>query len=139
MPLFGGQKKTGNQSHKKSAAATSYKPNNEHHTKASNGTSATPTLPPPSQPSLEQHRHWTQAPPPAPPTSMIPSRQELVFHTQLAHGSATKEVKDFSNVKELYAKIAVAFDIPTTDVCNKCSTHICVSVLMYMYLYVYIN
>ena len=125
MPLFGGQKKAGNHSHKKSSSsATNNKPNNEHshHMKASNGTtSATPTLPPPSQPSTE-HRHWThQVPPPAPPTSTIPSRHELVFHTQLAHGSATKEVKDFSNVKELYAKIAVAFDIPTTDVCYRCN------------------
>ena len=129
MPLFGGQKKTGNQNHKKSTAASSNRPNNEHHMKASNGTSATPTLPPPSLPTME-HRHWTQvAPPPAPPTSTIPSRHELAFHTQLAHGSPTKEVKDFTNVKELYAKIAVAFDIPTTDVCY-CTCRTCVFVRM---------
>ena len=134
MPLFGGQKKAGNHNHKKSSsAAATNKPNNEHHMKTSNGTSsATPTLPPPLQPSTE-HRHWThQPPPPAPPISSIPSRHELIFHTQLAHGSATKEVKDFSNVKELYAKIAVAFDIPTTDVCCKCS--VCVSVCTVMYV-----
>ena len=142
MPLFGGQKKAGNHNHKKSssAAATTNKPNNEHHMKTSNGTSsATPTLPPPLQPSTE-HRHWThQPPPPAPPTSSIPSRHELVFHTQLAHGSATKEVKDFSNVKELYAKIAVAFDIPTTDVCCN-AVFVCPSVQSCMCcLYLCIN
>lgn len=137
MPLFGGQKKAGNHNHKKSSssssAATNYKPNNEHHMKTSNGTSrATPTLPPPLQPTTGpgEHQHWTHhqaRPPPAPPISSIPSRQELTFHTQLAHGSATKEVKDFSNVKELYAKIAVAFDIPTTDVCcNDASVCLCV-------------
>ena len=131
MPLFGGQKKAGNHGNKtKSASAATatssgahngaVKPNNEHrhvgsNKKATNGTSTTPTLPPPIQP--QENRHWTQLPPPPPPSkAVIPSRQELVFHTQLAHGSATKDVKDFSNVKELYAKIAVVFDIPTTDV-----------------------
>ena len=129
MPLFGGQKKASSQSHKRQTAASNSRPNNEHHMKASNGTSATPTLPPPSLPTVE-HRHWTQAAaPPAPPTSTIPSRHELAFHTQLAHGSPTKEVKDFTNVKELYAKIAVAFDIPTTDVCYH-MTCICLHVAL---------
>ena len=130
MPLLGGQKKAGSRGHRKAgAASTSSKPNNEHRVvkKATNGTSATPTLPPPAQP--QENRHWTQVPPPPPPTSMIPSRQELVFHTQLAHGSATKDIKDFSNVKELYAKIAVVFDIPTTDVCVWCA---CLCLPMYL-------
>ena len=142
MPLFGGQKKAGNHNHKKSSsssstAATNNKPNNEHHMKTSNGTSrATPTLPPPRlHPTTAgpgEHQHWTHPqpppPPPAPPISSIPSRHELIFHTQLAHGSATKEVKDFSNVKELYAKIAVAFDIPTTDV--RCNASVCLCVCL---------
>ena len=46
----------------------------------------------------------------------IPSRNELVFHCQLAHGSQTRELKDFSSVKELYARIAVAFDLSPEDV-----------------------
>ena len=125
MPLFGGQKKSGSHNVKKgnssssSAGSNGTRLNNEQHAKKpSNGTTATPTLPPPSQP--QEARHWTQVPPPTPPSSMIPSRQELVFHTQLAHGRATRDVKDFSNVKELYAKIAVVFDIPITDVGPTC-------------------
>lgn len=50
------------------------------------------------------------------PTHPIPPRRELVFHCQLAHGSPTRDVKDFSNVKELYTKIAKAFEIEPSDV-----------------------
>ena len=128
MPLFGGQKKAGNHGHRKAASANNTKPNNDQHVskKATNGTAATPTLPPPAQP--QENRHWTQLPPPPSSSSVIPSRQELVFHTQLAHGSATRDIKDFSNVKELYAKIAVVFDIPTTDV-RVCVSHLCITVV----------
>ncbi|XP_072255784.1 PDZ domain-containing protein GIPC1 [Pyxicephalus adspersus] len=54
-----------------------------------------------------------QAPglPPAPAL-----RPRLVFHAQLAHGSPTGRIEGFSNVKELYAKIAEAFNIPVGDV-----------------------
>ena len=62
-------------------------------------------LPPPPE---TQHK-----PPPQPP---LPSQQELAFHTQLAHGSPTKKIKDFSNVRELYQRIADAFGISSTDV-----------------------
>ena len=40
----------------------------------------------------------------------------MVFHVQLAHGSPTRQVRDFTNVKQLYESIAKAFGIPTTDV-----------------------
>ncbi|XP_068128346.1 PDZ domain-containing protein GIPC1-like isoform X2 [Hyperolius riggenbachi] len=50
-------------------------------------------------------------PPPAPAL-----RPRLVFHAQLAHGSPTGRIEGFSNVKELYAKIAEAFNIPNGDV-----------------------
>ncbi|XP_007944694.1 PDZ domain-containing protein GIPC2 [Orycteropus afer afer] len=43
-------------------------------------------------------------------------RRRLVFHTQLAHGSATGRVEDFSSIQELYAKIAGAFEIPQSEV-----------------------
>ncbi|XP_072275626.1 PDZ domain-containing protein GIPC2 [Pyxicephalus adspersus] len=43
---------------------------------------------------------------PPPPVSLRP---KLVFHTQLAHGSPTGRIEGFTNVKELYAKIAEAF------------------------------
>jgi hypothetical protein len=41
---------------------------------------------------------------------------EMVFHVQLAHGSPTKQVKDFTNVKQLYEAIAKAFGIATSDI-----------------------
>eukprot|EP00041_Stephanoeca_diplocostata_P001516 m.20297 g.20297 ORF g.20297 m.20297 type:complete len:295 (-) comp12098_c0_seq1:225-1109(-) len=41
---------------------------------------------------------------------------DMVFHCQLAHGSATRQVRDFTNVKQLYESIAKAFGIKTTDI-----------------------
>ncbi|NP_001279261.1 PDZ domain-containing protein GIPC2 [Callorhinchus milii] len=41
---------------------------------------------------------------------------KLVFHTQLAHGSPTGRIEGFSNVKELYAKIAEAFNISPGEI-----------------------
>ncbi|XP_030918064.1 PDZ domain-containing protein GIPC3, partial [Geospiza fortis] len=37
-------------------------------------------------------------------------------HTQLAHGSPTARIEGFTNVKELYAKIAEVFDISPTEI-----------------------
>ncbi|ELW68052.1 PDZ domain-containing protein GIPC2, partial [Tupaia chinensis] len=39
----------------------------------------------------------------------------LAFHAQLAHGSATGRVEDFSSVRELYAKIADVFAIAPSE------------------------
>lgn len=50
---------------------------------------------------------------PPPPVSLRP---KLVFHTQLAHGSPTGRIEGFTNVKELYAKIAEAFQITPDEV-----------------------
>lgn len=44
------------------------------------------------------------------------ARPRLVFHTQLAHGSPTGRIEGFTNVKELYAKIAEVFSISPTEV-----------------------
>uniref|UniRef100_A0A3B3VWV8 GIPC1-3 GH1 domain-containing protein n=1 Tax=Poecilia latipinna TaxID=48699 RepID=A0A3B3VWV8_9TELE len=52
---------------------------------------------------------------PPPPASLRP---KLVFHTQLAHGSPTGRIEGFTNVKELYGKIAEAFNISPPDVSN---------------------
>lgn len=41
---------------------------------------------------------------------------KLIFHCQLAHGSPTGLISGFSNVKELYQKIADCFEIPATTV-----------------------
>ena len=99
MPLFGGQKKPPNVDRKRSNNLVDSPPK--------------PTPPLPPSPELPQRNGMkTQSN----SHSMLPSRQELVFHTQLAHGSATKEIKDFSNVKELYLRIASVFGIEPTEV-----------------------
>lgn len=61
-----------------------------------------PPLPPPPSP-----------PPPGPPEY---PRPRLIFHTQLAHGSPTGRIHGFTNVKELYAKIAEVFNISASEV-----------------------
>lgn len=43
-------------------------------------------------------------------------KPQLVFHCQLAHGSPTGLISGFSNVKELYSKIAEVFEIPANEV-----------------------
>jgi len=49
-------------------------------------------------------------PPPQPP------RPKLVFHCQQAHGSPTGIISGFTNVKELYQKIADCYDMPVSEV-----------------------
>ncbi|XP_020824863.1 LOW QUALITY PROTEIN: PDZ domain-containing protein GIPC3 [Phascolarctos cinereus] len=62
------------------------------------------------------------APPPSPAEQAAPGpsapriRPRLVFHTQLAHGSPTGKIEGFTNVRELYAKIAEAFGISPTEI-----------------------
>uniref|UniRef100_A0A7N9CSP5 GIPC PDZ domain containing family member 2 n=1 Tax=Macaca fascicularis TaxID=9541 RepID=A0A7N9CSP5_MACFA len=47
--------------------------------------------------------------------SRAPARR-LVFHAQLAHGSATGRVEGFSSIQELYAQIADAFEISPSEI-----------------------
>lgn len=54
---------------------------------------------------------------PPPPASLRP---KLVFHTQLAHGSPTGRIEGFTNVKELYSKIAEAFNLSPDEVNVNC-------------------
>lgn len=44
------------------------------------------------------------------------SKPPLVFHCQLAHGSPTGLISGFSNVRELYQKIAECYDLPAEEV-----------------------
>lgn len=44
------------------------------------------------------------------------SKPKLVFHCQLAHGSPTGLISGFSNVKELYNKIAECYEIQHTEI-----------------------
>lgn len=53
-------------------------------------------------------------PPPDPNAHQTPPR--FVFYCQLAHGSATAKVEGFTNVKQLYEKIAAAFHIGHDEV-----------------------
>ncbi|XP_056148654.1 PDZ domain-containing protein GIPC2 [Lampris incognitus] len=50
---------------------------------------------------------------PPPPAGLRP---KLVFHTQLAHGSPTGRIEGFTNVKELYGRIAEAFNISPPEI-----------------------
>lgn len=58
----------------------------------------------------------TPQPSPAAPAPAPRARPRLVFRTQLAHGSPTGKIEGFTNVRELYAKIAEAFGIAPTEV-----------------------
>nr|XP_044990654.1 PDZ domain-containing protein GIPC3 [Jaculus jaculus] len=59
-----------------------------------------------------------RAPPAEPraPPAEPRARPRLVFRTQLAHGSPTGRIEGFTNVRELYAKIAEAFGIAPTEI-----------------------
>ncbi|KAK6484283.1 PDZ domain-containing protein GIPC1-like [Huso huso] len=50
---------------------------------------------------------------PPPPVNLRP---KLVFHTQLAHGSPTGRIEGFTNVKELYGKIADVFNLSASEI-----------------------
>jgi hypothetical protein len=58
----------------------------------------------------------------APATANVPqpeaqmTRPKLVFHCQQAHGSPTGVISEFTNVKELYEKIAECYDITANDI-----------------------
>ena len=56
-------------------------------------------------------------PPQPPPAEQEPQeRPKLTFHCQLAHGSPTGIISGFSNVKELYEKIAACYDMSPKEV-----------------------
>lgn len=105
MPIFNGQKKSGSdRDARRFPGAGPGGGGGSPEKKAG----ATPPLPPPPD-----TNHPRLAPAGG---SAVPTRQELVFHCQLAHGSPTKDIKDFSNVRELYSRIAEAFNISTDQV-----------------------
>lgn len=66
---------------------------------------------------------------PPPPANLRP---KLVFHTQLAHGSPTGRIEGFTNVKELYDRIAEAFKINSPEV-SKGTTNKLVTILCCVY------
>lgn len=54
--------------------------------------------------------------PQAPAGGAAVEQFDMVFHVQLAHGSPTRQVRDFTNVKQLYESIAKAFGIDTKEI-----------------------
>ncbi len=56
--------------------------------------------------------------PPAP----APEKPRLTFHCQQAHGSPTGIISGFTNVKELYEKIAECYDISPKEVSSALSS-----------------
>lgn len=51
-----------------------------------------------------------------PPDQEPHKKPKLSFHCQQAHGSPTGVISGFTNVKELYLKIAQCYNIESTDV-----------------------
>ena len=47
---------------------------------------------------------------------MVPYKPKLAFHCQQAQGSPTGIISGFTNVKELYQKIADCYDMEPTEV-----------------------
>lgn len=74
--------------------------------------------PKPEEPNTEANggSKVTRAPTERHPSPVQPPRPKLVFHCQQAHGSPTGIISGFTNVKELYQKIADCYDIPVADV-----------------------
>ncbi|CAG00627.1 unnamed protein product, partial [Tetraodon nigroviridis] len=70
----------------------------------------------------QNQRHSQPTAPPLPPPSPPPTgppdypRPRLIFHTQLAHGSPTGRIHGFTNVRELYTKIAEVFNISPSEI-----------------------
>lgn len=98
MPLFGKKNKSKENiadSQHNSSSGSPTRPRDE--TPSSNGTSKNEIV------------QKNDTPPPQP-------RPKLVFHCQQAHGSPTGIISGFTNVKELYQKIADCYDMDVTDV-----------------------
>jgi hypothetical protein len=53
------------------------------------------------------------------PADQSVGRPKLVFHCQQAQGSPTGLISGFSNVRELYQKIAECYEFPADDVSNE--------------------
>jgi hypothetical protein len=63
----------------------------------------------------KRHQNGTKTVTEKVPDSSV-GRPKLVFHCQQAHGSPTGLISGFSNVRELYQKIAECYEFPADDV-----------------------
>lgn len=75
---------------------------------------------PPKNPSSHPHKSATKHQPNGvhkhSPQQDTVQRPKLVFHCQQAHGSPTGIISGFTNVKELYRKIAEVYEIPAKEI-----------------------
>jgi len=65
----------------------------------------------------KHHENSTKTASERPPDQSV-GRPKLVFHCQQAQGSPTGLISGFSNVRELYQKIAECYEFPADDVSN---------------------
>ncbi|KAM3962411.1 PDZ domain-containing protein GIPC-like protein kermit [Aphomia sociella] len=73
-----------------------------------------PKYPPPPVPPIPKEEPQTQ--PNGVDDENGSTKSQLVFHCQQAHGSPLGLISGFSNVKELYQKIAQCYDFPSEDI-----------------------
>lgn len=77
-------------------------------------TSSTPRYQAPLPPIPSSNGHSNSS---SRPNNQVAKQQpKLVFHCQQAHGSPTGLISGFTNVKELYEKIADCYDIHPSEV-----------------------
>ncbi|XP_016329973.1 PDZ domain-containing protein GIPC3-like [Sinocyclocheilus anshuiensis] len=67
-------------------------------------------------PGNEETQGAVPSAPPLPQEPPLCPRPKLVFHAQLAHGSPTGRIHGFTNVRELYARIAEVFNISASEI-----------------------
>ncbi|PFX27771.1 PDZ domain-containing protein GIPC1 [Stylophora pistillata] len=83
-------------------------------------TSTHPSVQIPEPPRSSKSNDMASRTPHPPPTDSGPSPPipppKFVFYCQLAHGSATGKVEGFTNVKELYQKIAEVFKMQSKEI-----------------------
>lgn len=103
MPFFGGGKEKKKKAPKRVETQASPTPAACPPSEQSRGPSPEKAGPPP-QPQSESKAAIAHPP------------KELCFAAQLAHGSATKKVKNFTNVRELYHRLAAQFDLTAEHV-----------------------
>ncbi|PAA78709.1 hypothetical protein BOX15_Mlig009146g5 [Macrostomum lignano] len=99
MPLFGKKKREITQespSHQTSPTKSTSQNSNHNHGDHGHG---------PTSPSKSKNQEYYD-----------PPRPKYNFHCQLAHGSPTGIISGFTNVKELYAKIAECYNIESSDI-----------------------
>lgn len=69
-----------------------------------------------NKPAMENSTTANGSSTPSPNVQEPRPRPKLVFHCQQAHGSPTGVISGFTNVKELYQKIAESYDMDPKEV-----------------------